>query len=150
MRTSPFQLSKLIFSVVLLVAGMMCSGQLSAQDFVVITEPVQKENINKPEGPVIREKLPSVYRFHKKLPAMYNGYAIEIAKAEYPMGKSEPIFKKFGNVKYHKLHEGGYSYLITTDFKNVEDAQAFYESIVKPKVETAKLIRYEYGIRRQP
>lgn len=122
----------------------------SAQDFAVINEPGSEIIVEKPEGPVKREKLPSVYRFHKKLPAVYNGYAIEIATSEYPMSKTEPIFKKFGNVKYHKLPEGGYSYLITTEFKNREDAFSFFKTIVKPKVETARLLRYDYGVRQEP
>jgi hypothetical protein len=148
MRTStPLQLIQ-IFALIGFLFG---SIQVSlAQDFVVINEPETIVTIEKPDAPVKREALPSVYRFHKRLPAMYNGFAIEIAFAEYPMSKTAPIFRKFGKVKYHKLPEGGYSYLVTTDFKNREDAFSFFKNIIKPKVETAKLIRYEYGVRRQP
>jgi hypothetical protein len=148
MRTSTPQLSFQTFVLLVIFAAGIQS--VSAQDFVVVSEPKTDEVVEKPEGPVKREKLPSVYRFHKKLPAMYNGFAIEIAFAEYPMSKTEPIFRKFGKVKYHKLPEGGYSYLITTDFKDREDAFSFFKNIVKPKVETAKLIRYDFGVRRQP
>jgi len=88
------------------------------------------------------------YRFHKKLPQLFSGFAIEIATSTYPLDREDPIFRQFGNVNYEKLSEGGYSYLILGKFTSKSSALHFVETIIKPKAEKARLFEYKDGIRK--
>ena len=88
------------------------------------------------------------YRFHKKLPALYNGYAIEVIASNYPLDRTNPIFHQFGNIHYDKLERGGFSYLILTRFTSDEPAQRFLKNIIIPKARDARLIFYNDGIRK--
>lgn len=90
----------------------------------------------------------SIYRVAKKLSYIYNGFAFEIAASNLPLDKYHPIFKQFGNVYYHKLIDGGYSYLILADFSDQNAAETFLKDIIKPKVQAAKLFNYKDGNRR--
>lgn len=87
-------------------------------------------------------------RTHKRFPKLYSGWAIEIATSTYPMDKSEPIFRQFGNVSYEKLPEGGYSYLIKANFSSKEAGLEFMKNVIKPRAEKAKLIQFNDGIRK--
>ena len=89
-----------------------------------------------------------VYHFHKKLPALYEGYAIEVATSTYPLNPDNPIFRKFGNIHYDKLERGGYSYLIPGRFSNDKSALHFLNNVIVPQVKDARVIRYKDGIRR--
>ncbi|MCF8244232.1 MAG: hypothetical protein K9J37_03370 [Saprospiraceae bacterium] len=91
---------------------------------------------------------PLSVRSYKRFPALYNGLAIEIATSTYPMDKTNPIFRKFGNVHYEKLSEGGYSYLIMANFSSKESALDFVQNVVKPKAEKARLIQFSDGNRK--
>ena len=86
--------------------------------------------------------------FHQRFPQLFTGMAIEIATSTYPMDKSNPVFRQFGNVRYEKLPEGGYSYLIMANFSNKEAALEFVQNVVKPKAEGARLIQYADGNRK--
>lgn len=88
------------------------------------------------------------YHFHKKLPQLFSGFAIEIAASNYPLDNSNPVFRQFGNIHYEKLREGGYSYLILGKFSSKESALHFVETIIKPKTEHARLFEYKDGIRK--
>ena len=88
------------------------------------------------------------YRFHKKLPQLFSGYAIEVAASNYPLDRANPIFRQFGNIHYEKLQEGGYSYLILGKFSSKESALQFVQTIIKPKAEDARLFEYKDGIRK--
>lgn len=90
----------------------------------------------------------SIYRVAKKLSYIYSGYAIEIASSNLPLDKYHPIFKQFGNVYYHKLKQGGYSYMILADFSSDEAALHFLQHIIQPRVATAKLYQYKDGNRK--
>ena len=87
-------------------------------------------------------------RSHKRFPQLFTGMAIEIATSTYPMDKANPMFRQFGNVFYQKLPEGGYSYLIMTNFSSIEAALEFAQSVVKPKAENARLIQFNEGNRK--
>jgi len=91
---------------------------------------------------------PSPYRFHKKLPGMYDGYAIEVARSTYPLDRANPIFRQFGNVHYDKLEQGGYSYLILGRFSGDDSGLRFLDNIIRPKAKEAKLVHYQDGIRK--
>ncbi len=99
------------------------------------------------EGSKLPE-TPSPYRFHKKIPALYEGYAIEVASSTYPLDRANPVFRQFGNVHYDKLERGGYSYLILGRFSNDESALRFLNTIIVPKAKEAKLVHYKDGIRK--
>ena len=90
----------------------------------------------------------STVRTHKRFPQLYTGWAIEIATSTYPMDKSEPVFRQFGNVMYEKLPEGGYSYLIKANFSTKEAGLDFMKNVVRPKAEKAKLIQFNDGNRK--
>ena len=87
-------------------------------------------------------------RFHKRFPQLFTGMAIEIATSTYPMDKTSPVFRQFGNVFFEKLPEGGYSYLIMANFSSKEAALEFLQNIIKPKAEDARLIQYNEGNRK--
>ncbi len=100
-------------------------------------------------GPIKKTPpAPLSVRSHKRFPALFNGLAIEIATSTYPMDKTNPIFRKFGNVHYEKLSEGGYSYLIMANFSSKESALDFVQNVVKPKAEKARLIQFSDGNRK--
>ncbi len=90
----------------------------------------------------------SIYRVAKKLSYIYSGYAIEIASSNLPLDKYHPVFKQFGNVFYHKLKAGGYSYMILAEFSSDESALDFLRNIIQPRVSTAKLYQYKDGNRK--
>lgn len=87
-------------------------------------------------------------RFHKKFPQLFSGLAIEIASSTYPMDRTAPVFRQFGNVYYEKLPEGGYSYLIMANFSSTEAGLEFVKTSIKPRAEKARLIQYSDGNRK--
>jgi hypothetical protein len=91
---------------------------------------------------------PAAYRHHKKLPQTFTGYAIEVATSRYPLQNGEAIFRQFGSVYYQKHREGGYSYLIKVNFSSEDAAWHFIDTVVLPKVPTAKLFQYKEGNRK--
>ena len=93
-------------------------------------------------------KVTAPSRFHKKLSGTYNGYAIEVATSDYPLDRSNPVFRQFGNIHYDKLDRGGYSYLILGRFSSDESALHFMNYIIVPKAKNAKLIHYKDGTRK--
>ena len=90
----------------------------------------------------------SIYRVARKLSYIYSGYAIEIASSNLPLDKYHPIFKQFGNVYYHKLNEGGYSYMILAEFSSEDAALDFLRNIIQPRAKSAKLLLYKAGNRK--
>ncbi len=94
------------------------------------------------------EQVTKVYRLQKRLPAFYTGFAIEVATSDLPVQKSHPIYGKFGKIYYHKLKEGGYSYLIQTPFSDLKSVRKFYENVVKSKSNDARIIKYNKGKRK--
>ncbi len=97
------------------------------------------------------KKAPLEYsnaRSYKRFPQLFSGMAIEIATSTYPMDKSNPIFRQFGNVFYEKLSDGGYSYLIMANFSSKDAGLEFLKNVVKPKAEKARLIQYSEGNRK--
>ena len=96
-----------------------------------------------------KEKIstPTPHRFHKKLPALYEGYAVEVGTSTYPLDTKHPLFRKFGNIHYDKLERGSYSYVILGRFKNDKSALHFLHNIIAPQVPTAKVVHYKAGTR---
>ncbi len=92
--------------------------------------------------------ITSTYRYHKRLASTHSGIAIELTASNFPLSRDYPIFKQFGNVYYDKLKQGGYSYLIKTNFKNWEAAEKFLSEIILPKAPEARVIEYKTGVRK--
>lgn len=89
-----------------------------------------------------------VYRFHRRLPAAYHGYVIEIAASNYPLPRDFPLFGQFGKIYYDKVRRGGFSYLIVPQLRSRREIERFFETVIKPRVPEARLIRYKRGMRR--
>ena len=91
--------------------------------------------------------LPKTYYHHYRLSGTYTGLMIEIASSELPMERTNPLFRQFGKVYYDKLDEGGYSYVITTDFTHKKSLRKFFERVIQPKITSARMIEYRSGKR---
>ncbi len=94
------------------------------------------------------DRVSKVYRMQKRLSAVYDGYAIEVASSELPVEKSHPIFRNFGKIYYQRLNGGGYSYLIKAEFKDLKSVKHFAEAVVKPKMPYARIFKYKKGKRK--
>lgn len=88
-----------------------------------------------------------VFRFHKKLPTFYEGYAIEVATSDYPLDRTTPVFRQFGGIHYDKLDEGGYSYLILGRFSDKKSAITFLHTVVMHRAKDARVVKYKEGNR---
>ncbi len=88
------------------------------------------------------------YRFHRRLPAAYHGYVIEIAASNYPLPRDYEVFGQFGRVYYDKVRRGGYSYVIIPELRTRKEIERFFETVIKPRVPEARLIRYKHGMRK--
>lgn len=128
-----------------LVGVLSASAQdnllLENESAFVATRPV-------PHSTASSSANPKIYRSYKKLPQLYNGFAIEVASSNFPLQQSNPVFRQFGNLHYEKLREGGYSYLILYDFSSKEAALDFVKTIIRPKATEAILFEYKDGIRK--
>lgn len=130
----------LAFFLLTLSTAAFCQGGASfepASAVAAISNPVKKT-----------APAPVSARTNKRFPQLFTGMAIEIATATYPMDKTNPLFRQFGNVLYEKLPEGGYSYLIMANFSSQEAGLDFVKNVVKPKAEKARLIQYSDGNRK--
>lgn len=85
----------------------------------------------------------------RKIPTSYTGYMIEIATSDLPLDGSDQVFKYFGKVHYDKVFEGWYSYFILVDFKEKEAVEKFLNNIVIHKAPKARIIEYQYGVRKE-
>jgi hypothetical protein len=88
-----------------------------------------------------------VFRFHKKLPSLYEGFAIEVASSDYPLDRTDKVFRQFGGIHYDKLDEGGYSYLVLGRFSDEESALSFLQNVVIHRAKEARVVRYKEGNR---
>ncbi len=102
---------------------------------------------SKTTGKITAEK-PSPYHSRKKLPVFYEGYAIEVAASTYPLDRTNPIFRKFGNIHYDKLERGSYSYIILGRFSDDKSILHFLSNVIAPQVKDARAVHYKDGIRR--
>ena len=96
----------------------------------------------------ITAEVASPIRSQKKLPVLYEGYAIEVATSTYPLDRRNPIFRRFGNIHYDKLERGSYSYVILGKFSNDKSVLHFLNNVIAPQVKEARAVHYKDGIRR--
>lgn len=130
----------------LLTAFSLFIGQVAICQGVAAIDPALE--ITAAVNPKQTPSKPSTVRSLKRFPQMHTGFAIEIAFTTYPMDTTNPIFQQFGNVRYDKLPDGGYSYLIMANFSSKESALDFLNNVMKPKAGKAKLIQYDEGTRK--
>lgn len=95
-----------------------------------------------------RQQVAAYSMVYKRLPALYSGYTIELDVSEYPLDKKNPLFRRFGNVLYDKIPEGGYSYLIRVNFSSVEAIEKYLEGVIIHNAPEARIIEYKNGKRK--
>ena len=122
--------------ILFLFVFFFSTSHISAQDYYASNDIVTPE------------KISSVYRLQKRLSAVYTGYAIEVVTSEFPIKRTHPIYEQFGKIYYQKLKEGGYSYLIKAQFKDLKSVRQFSENVIEPKVSIAKIFQYKKGKRK--
>ncbi|MFK7936426.1 MAG: hypothetical protein AB8G22_23125 [Saprospiraceae bacterium] len=89
-------------------------------------------------------------QFHKRLPADYNGYIIELLQTERPLARDHIIFQQFGKIFYDKLTDGQYGYcILAQNFTSVESLERYVESMVIHRAPTAAVVEYKNGKRRK-
>jgi len=86
-------------------------------------------------------------RFYKRLSGTFSGYAIELAASDLPLTRNNKVLRRYGNVHYDKLREGGYSYIIKTQFSSKNALKKFYETVILPHNVASKMIEYKLGKR---
>ena len=125
--------------------------ELSAQSYRSTNKSVGKAvsiaNVDK-KPKAFKSKV-SAYRFHKRLSGTHTGYTIEIGQSDRPLERKDPLFRQFGNVYYHKMTNGIYSYLITTEFHDKKSYEKFYRTVILPRNANAKMIEYKLGKRHE-
>lgn len=95
-----------------------------------------------------REAVPDFYRHHKKLPALYTGYAIELTTSELPLKRNTSLLKNFGNVFYEKHNSGGYTYIIKVNFPTKKKVKKFLNEVIIHHAPDAQVVEYKMGKRK--
>ncbi len=89
------------------------------------------------------------YRHHKKLAVTHSGIVLELITSDLPLKRNYPLFKKFGNVYYDRLDEGGYAYCILTNFSKLRKAKTYLQQMILPHAPSAKVVKYQLGRRKK-
>ncbi len=89
------------------------------------------------------------YRHHKKLSVTHSGIVLELITSDLPLKRDYSLFKKFGNIYYDRLDEGGYAYCILTDFSKIKQAKAYLQQMISPHAPEAKVVKYQLGRRKK-
>ncbi len=136
------------------VIALLSSLQIMAQtnDTIPAEIPQQTSEIstNQTKEKVSKagKSTPSYFRHHKKLPATYSGFGIEITRSELPLKRDFHLFQQFGNVHYEKLEEGGYAYILLVKFSSKKALKNYVKQVVIPKAPDAKALVYKIGKRK--
>jgi hypothetical protein len=94
-----------------------------------------------------RRNVSAYRKAFKKLPALYNGYVIELEASNYPLDHANAIFRQFGNVYYDKLTGGGYSYCIKVDFSSLDSVKQYLNNNIIYRAPEARILQYKKGKR---
>lgn len=135
--------------------GILCLfvslAALSAQQdgFFVLPESKKSAKSTNTRQAFYPKKTPTYYRHHKKLPLTYSGIVLELTTSELPLRRDNPLFRQFGNIHYDKLDDGEYAYCILTNFSALKKAKDYLQTMILPKVPTAKVVKYQLGKRRK-
>lgn len=87
-----------------------------------------------------------VTRTHRKLPASYSGFAIELTVTDRPLGRSNHLFKKFGDIRYTKQADGRYAYLIPISFRRRASVENYLHNIIIYKAPGARVREFKLGV----
>ncbi len=139
-------------AIACLVANLWLSKAFAQQSYneMVVVAGMAKANqpqdvaITKSANPY-KSKSASYYRHHKRLPATFKGYAIELAISDKPKRRDDELFRYFGNIFYKQLDSGQYAYYILLDFGSKKAREAYLENIIRHRVAGARLVRYVKG-----
>lgn len=126
------------------------NAQQSYHDMVVMagmTDGATSKNVksDKVAANPYKGKSPEYFRHHKRLPATFSGYAIELEVTEKPMRRDNELFSQFGNVFYKQLESGEYAYYILLDFKSKKAMKKYLTQVVHHRVPEARLVVYSGG-----
>ena len=139
----------LFISVFVLLNGLSLGAQSNDTILVHIPEPQPVES-PKPVGNKKVSKAgkitPSYYRHHKKLPAIYSGFGIQLTTSDLPLKRDYFLFKQFGNIHYEKLDEGGYAYVLLVKFSSKKALENYITQVILPKAPEALPLVYKNGI----
>lgn len=124
-------------------AGAQSSAADMGEDYAFVARSDQQKQVKSAYRPN------SGFLVAQRLSGIYTGYAIELANSNLPLDRHHRIFRQFGNVRYHKLSDGRYSYVITAEFSSSKAAEEFLQNIIKPRVPSAKLFIYKDGQRKE-
>lgn len=118
--------------------------------FMTVAQTSVQSNMSK-KAPTVadtRKRVSTHRKAFKKLPAMHNGYVIELEASNYPLDNSYAMFRQFGNVFYDKLSGGGYSYCIKVDFSSLNAVKQYLNNNIIYRAPEAKIIQYKKGKRK--
>ena len=79
----------------------------------------------------------------------HSGIVLELITSDLPLKRDYSLFKKFGNIYYDRLDEGGYAYCILTDFSKIKQAKAYLQQMISPHAPEAKVVKYQLGRRKK-
>lgn len=133
--------------LLLLCSAYGATAQIQIQEFTFAKLVAQRTETNTTTTRPAK-KIAAYYRQHEKLPAQFSGLAIELTTSDLPLRRDYFLFKRFGNVYYHRLTAGGYSYCILPNFSSKKAVEHFLETVVIHRAPEAKLIKYKKGKRK--
>ncbi len=138
-----------IITIIAFFVALTASMDLMAQDeMVAMMDAPRKGAFNEViETTDAEEKSAYYFRRHKQLSPFFSGYAVEVARSQGPLRRNHTVFRQFGQVKVHRLDDGGYSYVIT-GFRNKKAVEKFVEDILSIWIPDAQIYRYKKGSRK--
>lgn len=145
----------------LLKPGMLCIFLCSAlalhaqqddKSILVTVETLERDyqKTAQPEAKISKtnkKTTASFYRHHKKLAQTFEGYAIELTTADFPLSRNYHLFEQFGQVYYDRIEGKGYSYLILADFSSKKSIETYIKNVISYKAPEAILVEYKKGKR---
>ncbi|MFK8102637.1 MAG: hypothetical protein AB8G15_08930 [Saprospiraceae bacterium] len=137
--------------VLFLLSANGATAQIQIQEFTFAKLVAQRTATNTTTNTTTTKpakKIAAYYRQHEKLPTQFSGLAIELTTSDLPLRRDYFLFKRFGNVYYHRLTAGGYSYCILPNFSSKKAVEHFLETVVIHRAPEAKLIKYKKGKRK--
>ena len=122
----------------------------SAQDNQQTPKTAEVEEISNKSfmAPALENPKPFI-RKTNRIAADYESYGIVLKESERPLLSTDNIFRRFGNIVYDKTEHGMYVYIIKTPFQNEKSVKAFLDVVIKPRFESAYVVKYKKGIMAQ-
>ena len=136
--------------ILVMFASHSIDAQINIQEFTFakLAQEKAKEPSYASQETKSAKLIPHFYRQQEELPRKFSGYVIELTTSDLPLKRDYSLFKHFGNVYYHQLKEGGYSYCIIANFSSKKSVQQFLNTVIIHHAPEARLIKYKKGIRK--